>query len=74
MRMTPLEMKLGVVQLAETLAFLHMDANLVHCGINPQVGLIYVETLLHCHFFHSAKAVHLKRATLPVRCLMPSPP
>eukprot|EP00983_Pelagomonas_calceolata_P048601 1141134-Pelagomonas_calceolata.AAC.4 len=28
---------MGVVQLAETLAFLHNDATLVHCGISPQV-------------------------------------
>jgi len=28
---------MGVVQLADTLAFLHDDATLVHCGISPQV-------------------------------------
>ncbi len=33
-----LEVKLGLLALAETLTFLHGSARLAHCGLSPQVG------------------------------------
>ncbi|KAF5833207.1 hypothetical protein DUNSADRAFT_10557 [Dunaliella salina] len=40
MQLSTLEVKMGVVQMAETLAFLHSDATLVHCGISPQAVMV----------------------------------
>lgn len=35
--LSPLEAKYGLHSLAETLHFLHHEAHLVHCNINPGV-------------------------------------
>jgi len=37
MQLTLLEVKLGVIQLAASLSFLHNDASLTHLGISPEV-------------------------------------
>ncbi|KAJ9510959.1 hypothetical protein QJQ45_027821 [Haematococcus lacustris] len=38
--LSPLELKLGLVMLTDTLTFLGSDAGLAHCGLTPQVVLV----------------------------------
>ena len=37
--LSSLEVKLGLLAVAEALAFLHSAARLAHCGLSPQVGV-----------------------------------
>jgi hypothetical protein len=40
LRVSPLEVKVGMATVAETLQFLHNDAGLAHCGLHPGVMML----------------------------------
>ncbi len=42
LRLSPLEIRFGLVAVAETLAFLHNAAGLAHCGLCPQASGVNV--------------------------------